>query len=99
MYSPAFGLGIPANLSNENQLRSVFNQIMTLNGVFLFNVSGVNLRQATKGFRNYDEAEESNLITEWELSTILANNNFRKNCIFHNGKVEFKKRILWRAVR
>lgn len=98
MYDTGFGLGIPSTLSNENQLRGVFIQIMTLNGVFLFNISGVNLKAAIKGFRQYEDAEYNNQITEWELYMILTNRNYLKNCIFHNGKVQFKKRILWKSI-
>src|SRR5688500_7672618 len=64
MYDIGFGLGIP-NLSAENKLRAVFIQTMALDGIFLFNLSGVDLRKAKKGFENYDEAEYSNQITEW----------------------------------
>lgn len=98
MYEPGFGLGIPSNLSSENKLRGIFNQITGANGIFLFNISGVNLSKGKKGFRNYDEAEYNNQITEWELSIILANKDYLKNCIFHNGKVQFKKTILWKSI-
>ena len=98
MYDPGFGLGIPSNLSSENKLRGVFNQINAVNGKFLFNISGVNLKKGKKGFLNYEEAEYNNHITEWELSIILANKDYLKNCIFHNGKVEFKKTILWKSI-
>jgi hypothetical protein len=55
-------------------------------------------KKARQGFRNYDEAEYNNQITEWELSTVLSNNDYLKSCIFHNGKVQFKKRIIWNSV-
>jgi hypothetical protein len=98
MYDPGFGLNIPPNLSAENKLWGVFNQTKLVNGIFLFNISGVNLRKGKKGFKNYEEAEYNNQITEWELSIILANKDYLKNCIFHNGKVQFKKTILWRSI-
>ena len=99
MYDSGFGLGIPANLSNENKLRGVFNQITNRNGVFLFNISGVNLKSAKKGFYDYEAAENNNQITEWELSMIMSNRDYLINCIFHNGRVEFKKQILWKAIK
>jgi hypothetical protein len=99
MYDRGFGLNIPSNLSNENQLRAVFRLIMENNGVFLFNLSGVDMKKAKKGFRSYDEAEYNNQITEWELFNVLSNNDYLKSCIFHNGKVQFKKRIIWNSVK
>ena len=98
MYNRGFGLGIPANLSSENQLRSVFREVMLQNGVFLFNISGVDLKKAMKGFENYEEAEYNNQITEWELFVIFKNRDYMKSCIFHNGKVQFKKRIIWNSI-
>src|SRR6266542_3706307 len=97
MYDSGFGLGIPSYLSSENQLRSVFHQVMLNGGIFLFNLSGVDMKKAKKGFLNYDEAEYNNQITEWELFMILNNKDYLKNCIFHNGKVQFKKRIIWKS--
>ena len=98
MYDNGFGLGIDPNLSSENQLRGVFLRVIQHQGVFLFNLSAVDMRKAAKGFSNYQEAEETNQITEWELFTIISNREYLKNCIFHNGKVQFKKRIIWNSV-
>jgi hypothetical protein len=97
--SNGFGLGIPFYFSDENKLRAVFKIITEMNGVFLFNISGVNLVKAKKGFSGFNEAEGNNQITEWELFMILGNKNYLKNCTFHNGKVEFKKRILWKSIQ
>lgn len=99
MYDSGFGLGIPSNWSGENQLRGVFNQIISQNGVFFFNINGVDLKRAKRGFNNYNEAESNNQITEWELHIIMTNPDYLKNCIFHNGKVVFKKRVLWKAIK
>lgn len=88
MYSTNFGLGIPSNLSMENQLRGVFKIVNEENGIFLFNISHVNLVRAKKGFVNFDEAAESNMITEWELSLILQNEDYLNKTIFHNGILE-----------
>jgi hypothetical protein len=99
MYDLGFGLGIPNNFSNENKLRAVFNQTFAHSGVFLFNLSGVDMKKAKVGFVDYDEAEYSNQITEWELFMVINNKDYLKNCIFHNGKVEFKKRIIWNSVK
>lgn len=98
MYDPFFGLGIPEHLSSENKLRGVFREVMLRNGVFLFNLSGVDLKKAMKGFASYEEAEYNNQITEWELFMILTNKDYLKSCIFHNGKVQFKKRIIWNSI-
>jgi hypothetical protein len=97
--SNGFGLGIPLNFSNENKLRAVFTIIMEMNGIFLFNISGVNMIKARRGFSGFNEAEGNNQITEWELFMILSNKDYLKNCIFHNGKVAFKKRFLWKSVQ
>ena len=99
MFDAGFGLGIPSSLSDGDQLRGIFLQIMAINGIFLFNISGVNLKRARKGFNSYEEAEYNNQITEWELFMILTNPDYLKSCIFHNGKIEFKKRILWKAIK
>jgi hypothetical protein len=95
---PGFGLGIPSYLSAENQLRGVFTEVVKLKGTFFFNISGVDLKKARKGFSNYDEAENNNQITEWELFMILTNKDYLKNTIFHNGKIQFKKRLLWKSI-
>ncbi len=98
MYDNSFWLSIPENLSSENKLRAVFHQVIQNNGVFLFNLSGVDMRKAQKGFLNYQEAEDNNQITEWELFMVLSNKDYLKSSIFHNGKVQFKKRIIWNSV-
>jgi len=98
MYLPGFGLGIPDNISPENQLKGIFLRIMNNNGTFLFNISGVDLKKAKKGFKSYQDAEMNNQITEWELFTILSNKDYLKNTILHNGKVVFKKRIIWKSI-
>ena len=99
MYVLGFGLEIPSTISSENKLRAVFNQIMARSGIFLFNLSGVDIKKSMKGFSDFDKAEFNNQITEWELYMILKNKDYLKNCIFHNGKVEFKKRIIWNSVK
>ena len=98
MYDKGYGLGIPANLSAENQLRGVFGEVSKADGVFLFNISGVNLKMAKKGFSSFQLAEMNNQLTEWELSMILNNREYLKRCNFHNGSIVFKKRILWKSV-
>lgn len=98
MYDKGYGLSIPTNLSSENQLRGVFKEVIRQNGVFLFNLSGVDLNKARKGFANFEEAENNNQITEWELYIILSNTDYFKSTIFHNGKVQFKKRLIWKSI-
>ena len=98
MFDVGFGFGIPSNLSSEYKLRGVFRQIILLNGIFLFNISGVDLKKAKKGFDSYDEAEYNNQITEWELYMILTNQDHLKKCNFHNGKVPCKKRLIWKSI-
>jgi hypothetical protein len=99
MYDNGFGLGIPSYMTKENKLRAVFNLIRGMDGIFLFNISGVNMKRAKRGFTAFHEAEGNNQITEWELFMILSIPDYRKNCTFHNGKVEFKKRILWNSIQ
>jgi hypothetical protein len=91
MHDSGFGLGIPGNLSAANQLRAVFTTIRELNGVFLFNISGVNLKKAIAGFPNFDEAEYNNQITEWELSVILSNKDYKKNVSFTTERFNLRK--------
>jgi hypothetical protein len=98
MYDEGFGFGIPDTLTPGNQLRAVFHGVIRSEGIFLFNLSGVDMKRAKKGFSSYDEAENNNQITEWELFTILSNKDYLKSCIFHNGKVQFKKRIIWNSL-
>jgi hypothetical protein len=101
MHQSGFGLGIPKFLSPENKLRGIFTRITPENGIFVFNINGVNLVKAGDGFKEYNEAQAKYMITEWELSIILQNTEYLKKTIFHNGKVEFNKinngiSLLWK---
>jgi hypothetical protein len=98
MYDPGYGLGIDPKLTPENQLRSAFLLVNKQNGVLLFNISAVDLNEANKGFTDYSEAERNNQITEWELHMILKDKQYLQRSRFHNGKVEFKKIELWKAI-
>ena len=98
MYDQGFGLGIPQNLSDENKLRAVFMEVMRQEGIFLFNISGVDLNKAKKGFASYKEAVTNNQITEWELFMVLTHRDYLRCCIFHNGQVQFKKRLIWKSI-
>lgn len=99
MYSGVgWGLAIPQYLSLENQIRGVFHEVIRQDGIFLFNISGVNLKKSITGFKNFEEAKNSNQITEWELSMILDNKDYLKNTIFHNGKIQFKKTSIWKSI-
>ncbi|NVM62145.1 hypothetical protein FHW88_000421 [Mucilaginibacter sp. SG538B] len=86
MYLLNFGLGVPSNLSAENQLRAVFHRINNENGNFFYNICGVDLDKAIAGFPSYDEAADNNMITEWELFILLQNPDYLEKTIFHNGK-------------
>jgi hypothetical protein len=88
MYDNNFGLSIPTQLSAENQIRAVFRTIARENGYFIFNINGVDLGHAITGFQSFEEAEDNNMITEWELSTILQNANYLRQTIFHNGRTK-----------
>jgi hypothetical protein len=90
MYENGFGLGISSILSPEYQIRGIFNS-MPENGIFVFNINGVDIIKASVGFRDFNEASENEMITEWELSMILKNYDYLCRTIFHNGKVEFKQ--------
>lgn len=97
----SYGLDIPKNLSSGNQLMGVFREMNLRNGIFVFNINGVDLHKAKEGFLDgFEEASNNNNITEWELSIILQNEDYLNNTIFHNGKVEFinekeELKILW----
>ena len=73
MYDQGWGFGFPSSWSSINMLYGVFRQIITQNGTFLFNLSGVDLIKARRGFQHFEEAENNNQITEWELFMILTN--------------------------
>jgi hypothetical protein len=101
MYLDKFGLNIDSNLSSENQIRGVFNRITKENGIFVFNINGVDIIKAGKGFNDFTEAQENNMITEWELFIILSNRDYLKRTIFHNEKIEFEQvknslKIAWK---
>jgi hypothetical protein len=85
MYDEGYGLGIPDYLSLELKLRAVFMNVIRDGGIFLFNISGVDLNRARMGFSSFDEAFDNNLVTEWELSYILHNQDILDRTIFHNG--------------
>jgi hypothetical protein len=89
MHDEGFGLGL-SNLSPENKLWGVFNTINRENGLFIFNINGVDIEKAVAGFQNYEMAESNNMITEWELSIILQNRDYLEKTIFHNGKTKFE---------
>jgi hypothetical protein len=90
MFTNGFGFDIPETFSMENKLRAVFRYINLSNGRFIFNISGVDIISAIKGFENFDVAFGNNMITEWELSVILENEDYYNKTIFHNGFTEFK---------
>jgi hypothetical protein len=99
MHDPGYGLGIPNSLLGGDRLRAVFINMNQLDGVFLFNISGVNLKRANRVSWSFQDAYNNSEITEWELFTIRSNKDYLKRCIFHNGKVAFKKRILWNSIQ
>jgi hypothetical protein len=99
MYDAGYGLGLPKYLSGGDRLRAVFLQISQMDGVFLFNISGVNLKRASRDSWTFQEAEQNSEITEWELFMIWSDIHYRKRCTFHNGKVAFKKRSLWNSIQ
>jgi len=98
MYDPGWGFGFAPNYLPVNKIIGVFTEIVKQNGTFLFNLSGVDVNRAKKGFVNFEEAVINNQITEWELSMILIHKEYFKRCIFHNGKVQFKKQLIWKAI-
>jgi hypothetical protein len=93
MHNPNFGLNILNTLSPENQLRSVFQEILARDGYFLFNLNRVNLTKAVAGFSSYTEAVEMGMITEWELSTLISNEDYLDRTLFHNDLIEIPKII------
>ena len=87
MNIPKYGLEITSNLTLKNQLLGVFMEVIRLEGIFLFNIAA-DLIKAKKGFINFEEAYDTNKITEWELSIILQNKDYLSITKFHNGRVE-----------
>lgn len=75
----------------QMKIRGIFTRISSENGIFVFNINGVDTKKASAGFVEYEEANGNNMITEWELSIILHHDDYLKRTIFHNGKVEFKQ--------
>lgn len=88
MFDSGYGLGISPAISPGNQILSIFAEINARGGIFIFNISGVDILKARAGFTSFEEAFDNNMITEWELSVILGNEDYLKITIFHNGKVE-----------
>lgn len=84
-----YGLGIPKELTDENQIRSIFVTVLRQGGGFLFNLCYVDVPRAVRGFTNYEEAAGNNLITEWELWLIMENDAYLEKTIFHNGNATF----------
>jgi hypothetical protein len=78
-------LSIEKALSLEYKIRAVFFKIVSLDGIFLFNISGVDIKSALKGFSSFEEASGNNMITEWELFMILSRSEYIERTIFHNG--------------
>ncbi len=62
MYDSGYGLGISPYLSSENQFRGVFVQVQIIGGIFLFNLSGVNMKKAMKGVKDFQVTEYNNQI-------------------------------------
>lgn len=85
-----FGLNVDTTKSAGNQLREVFRIILQEDGLFIFNINGVNLDLAKAGFPDFETAYDNNMITEWELFYILSNSDYLERTIFHNGKVRFE---------
>ena len=90
MYN-GFKLNLTKYMPGEYKIRAAFVATARENGFFIFNINWVNLKAARKGFTSYLDAENDNMITEWELSEIIKNKDYLKKTIFHNGKVEFKQ--------
>ena len=90
MYTSGFGYGIPEKYSMGDRLRAVFKYVNQYDGKFIFNISGVDIVAAMKGFESFEMAAGNNMITEWELSVILQNDDYLERTIFHNGFTEFK---------
>ncbi|HEY5751239.1 MAG TPA: hypothetical protein VIU12_34490 [Chryseolinea sp.] len=89
MYDMTQRLSIPVAFTMENKLRAVFLFISKADGFFLFNISGVDIKKAIKGFSSFEDASANNMITEWELSIILHDKDYYSRTIFHNGVNEF----------
>ena len=90
MFDMVHKLSIPVSLSDENKLWMVFKLINAEDGLFIFNINGVDLHKAKFGFGNgFTEASSNFCITEWELSILLNNHDYLQRTIFHNGKVKF----------
>jgi hypothetical protein len=90
MYTPGYGFSIPEYWELDKKIRAVLMSVYKLDGIFLFNISGVDIVRSMKGFSSFDEADGNNLITEWELSIILSEPDYKFKTIFHNGITEFK---------
>jgi hypothetical protein len=85
MHDDGFGFSVPAYFSMENKLRAVFKNILDNDGIFFFNISGVNIKRAMTGFSSFDEAAGNNQITEWELYMIFKYEDYKSRTVFHNG--------------
>lgn len=87
MFKDGFGLGIPSVLAPSNKIMQAMYQTLKEGKQIAFDVTGVSLDAAKKGFKSFDEASNLEKITEWELSKIIRDKELFENTLFHqNGK-------------
>ena len=86
-----WGLNIPDNYPDEMKIRAIFPIIYRAGGIFIFNITSVDLKAAKDGFYDWDDALDKSKITEWELNYIIWDVNYLNRTIFHNGSVIFNQ--------
>lgn len=89
MHDKGFGCSAPSYLSMKNKLEFVFMHTAISDGMFFFNLSGVDIIAASCKASDFNYASGHNLITEWELSVILSDEKYWNKTIFHNGITVF----------
>jgi hypothetical protein len=85
MFKRGFGLDIPRSLPLKEQLSSAMNITVTDGGKLLFDLTDVSVDAAKAGFQSFDAAADASKIAEWELSTILRNEELYNNTFIRQG--------------
>ncbi|WP_418512024.1 hypothetical protein [Corallibacter sp.] len=89
MHHPTvFYKDVPPSIPLSSQLYSVLTNTIKNGGLILFNISFVNIQKSIEGFTSFNEANNKKMITEWELSIIINDDEYYKSTIFHNGANE-----------
>ena len=66
-----------------NKIIYHMNETLRSGGNLVFDLTGVDVAAAKKGFASFDAAKEAGQITEWELSQVMRNQDYFNAASFH----------------